>query len=39
VTAFGLVFTPVFYVITRWLAGVASRRRTPRPQSAPQPAE
>src|SRR4029077_11122752 len=38
VTAFGLVFTPVFYVITRWLAGVASRRRAP-PQSAPQPAE
>jgi len=39
VTAFGLVFTPVFYVITRWLAGVASRRRAPPPQSAPQPAE
>jgi hydrophobe/amphiphile efflux-1 (HAE1) family protein len=38
VTAFGLVFTPVFYVITRWLAGVASRRRAS-PQSAPQPAE
>jgi multidrug efflux pump len=38
VTAFGLVFTPVFYVITRWLAGVASRGSAP-PQSAPQPAE
>ncbi|HSV24224.1 MAG TPA: multidrug efflux RND transporter permease subunit [Xanthobacteraceae bacterium] len=38
VTAFGLVFTPVFYVVTRWLADVASRRRPPR-QSAPQPAE
>jgi len=38
VTAFGLVFTPVFYVITRWLAGLASRRRTP-PRSMPQPAE
>jgi hydrophobe/amphiphile efflux-1 (HAE1) family protein len=38
VTAFGLVFTPVFYVITRWLAGIMSRRRVPA-QSAPQPAE
>jgi multidrug efflux pump subunit AcrB len=38
VTAFGLVFTPVFYVITRWLAGIMSRRRAPA-QSAPQPAE
>jgi hydrophobe/amphiphile efflux-1 (HAE1) family protein len=37
VTAFGLVFTPVFYVITRWLAGLGSRRASP--QSAPQPAE
>jgi len=39
VTAFGLVFTPVFYGITRWLAGIASRRRAPPPHSAPQPAE
>ena len=39
VTAFGLVFTPVFYVVTRWLAGVTSRRRAPPPRSAPQPAE
>jgi hydrophobe/amphiphile efflux-1 (HAE1) family protein len=38
VTAFGLVFTPVFYVVTRWLAGIMSRRRVPS-QSAPQPAE
>jgi hydrophobe/amphiphile efflux-1 (HAE1) family protein len=38
VTAFGLVFTPVFYVVTRWLAGVASRRRAS-PRSVPQPAE
>jgi hydrophobe/amphiphile efflux-1 (HAE1) family protein len=38
VTAFGLVFTPVFYVITRWLAGIMSRRRVPA-QPAPQPAE
>jgi multidrug efflux pump subunit AcrB len=27
VTFFGLVFTPVFYVTCRWLAGIASRRR------------
>src|SRR5229473_1469543 len=38
VTAFGLVFTPVFYVITRWLAGIMSRRRVAA-QPAPQPAE
>ena len=37
VTAFGLVFTPVFYVITRWLASIMSRRVPPQP--APQPAE
>jgi len=38
VTAFGLVFTPVFYVVCRWLALAASRRRgTPAP--APHPAE
>ncbi|MGE0563843.1 MAG: efflux RND transporter permease subunit [Pseudolabrys sp.] len=34
VTAFGLIFTPVFYVVCRWLALKASRRRT-----ASQPAE
>jgi hydrophobe/amphiphile efflux-1 (HAE1) family protein len=38
VTAFGLVFTPVFYVVTRWLTGIMSRRRVP-PRAAPQPAE
>src|SRR5204863_6003616 len=27
VTAFGLIFTPVFYVICRWLAGLAGKRR------------
>ena len=27
VTAFGLVFTPVFYVVARWIAQHASRRR------------
>jgi multidrug efflux pump len=38
VTAFGLVFTPAFYVVTRWLAATISGRRVPT-QSAPQPAE
>jgi len=38
VTAFGLVFTPVFYVVTRWFAGIVSRRRVTA-QAAPQPAE
>jgi multidrug efflux pump subunit AcrB len=37
VTAFGLVFTPVFYVIARWIAEVAPRYS--RRRSAPQPAE
>jgi hydrophobe/amphiphile efflux-1 (HAE1) family protein len=37
VTAFGLIFTPVFYVVCRWLAGLRGRRVPPR--SAPQPAE
>jgi multidrug efflux pump subunit AcrB len=27
VTLFGLIFTPVFYVISRWLAGLGARRR------------
>jgi hypothetical protein len=26
VTAFGLIFTPVFYVIARWVAALGSRR-------------
>ncbi len=38
VTAFGLIFTPVFYVITRWIAGLGGRRRTPQAASA-HPAE
>ena len=29
VTTFGLIFTPVFYVVTRWLALKAARRRQP----------
>jgi len=35
VTVFGLIFTPVFYVVTRWVADLARRRARP----APQPAE
>jgi len=27
VTTFGLIFTPVFYVICRWLAGLPHPRR------------
>ncbi|NVO15655.1 MAG: multidrug efflux RND transporter permease subunit [Rhodoplanes sp.] len=40
VTTFGLIFTPAFYVVTSWLAGLASRRRGAQP-AAPtgQPAE
>jgi hydrophobe/amphiphile efflux-1 (HAE1) family protein len=36
VTAFGLIFTPVFYVVTRWIASRASRGRA---RVAPEPAE
>jgi multidrug efflux pump subunit AcrB len=36
VTAFGLIFTPVFYVVCRWIA-VRTARRGPAP--APHPAE
>jgi hydrophobe/amphiphile efflux-1 (HAE1) family protein len=38
VTAFGLIFTPIFYVVCRWLAEKTSRRR-PAPQAPPAPAE
>jgi hypothetical protein len=27
VTAFGLVFTPIFYVVCRWIAEKTSRRQ------------
>jgi multidrug efflux pump len=37
VTAFGLVFTPVFYVIARWVAELVPRLR--KRHEAPQPAE
>jgi len=38
VTAFGLIFTPVFYVVTRWIAIHTARRKAP-PPPASQPAE
>ena len=38
VTAFGLIFTPVFYVVSRWIAEKTSRRR-PVPAAPPTPAE
>ena len=39
-TIFGLVFTPAFYIVARWLAGLMERRR-PAPPAAPavHPAE
>jgi len=36
VTAFGLIFTPVFYVIARWIAQLGARRGKRRP-AQPQP--
>ena len=38
VTAFGLIFTPIFYVVCRWIAEKTSRRR-PAPAAPPAPAE
>jgi hydrophobe/amphiphile efflux-1 (HAE1) family protein len=38
VTVFGLVFTPTFYVISRWVAGLGTRRRE-RHDLGTQPAE
>jgi hydrophobe/amphiphile efflux-1 (HAE1) family protein len=38
VTVFGLIFTPVFYVACRWLAGIGARRKA-RALPAPHPAE
>jgi multidrug efflux pump subunit AcrB len=38
VTIFGLIFTPVFYVISRWLAGLADRTKPVAVERA-QPAE
>jgi hydrophobe/amphiphile efflux-1 (HAE1) family protein len=39
VTAFGLVFTPVFYVIARYIAQLNLRRPGKDRQNSPQPAE
>jgi len=40
VTVFGLIFTPVFYVICRWLAGLFERNKAAKkPDEAVQPAE
>jgi hydrophobe/amphiphile efflux-1 (HAE1) family protein len=38
VTLFGLIFTPAFYVVSRWIAERMSRRR-PLPEGPPAPAE
>jgi multidrug efflux pump subunit AcrB len=38
VTFFGLIFTPAFYVVCRWIANLG-RRRAPAPATAPHPAE
>jgi hydrophobe/amphiphile efflux-1 (HAE1) family protein len=38
VTLFGLIFTPAFYVVCRWIAEKASRRRSV-PAAPPAPAE
>src|SRR5262244_1629790 len=38
VTAFGLVFTPIFYVVCRWIAEKTRRRRRA-PDAPPAPAE
>ena len=38
VTAFGLIFTPIFYVVCRWIGEKTSRRRQA-PAAPPAPAE
>ena len=38
VTLFGLIFTPAFYVVSRWISGLG-RRRTAPPKPTSQPAE
>ena len=35
VTTFGLIFTPGFYVISRWLAGLRAKAKVPAALSAP----
>src|SRR5262245_4495784 len=39
VTTFGLIFTPIFYVVCRWIAEKASRRRPAPREAPPAPAE
>jgi multidrug efflux pump subunit AcrB len=39
VTLFGLIFTPVFYVVCRWLGGLFTRRRPAPQDGASAPAE
>ncbi len=39
VTVFGLIFTPVFYVVCRWLAGLRLPRRAPPAAASGEPAE
>jgi hydrophobe/amphiphile efflux-1 (HAE1) family protein len=39
VTVFGLIFTPVFYVVCRWLSGLGRRRSEERATPPPAPAE
>jgi multidrug efflux pump len=39
VTTFGLIFTPIFYVVCRWIAEKAGRRRTAPQAAPPAPAE
>ena len=39
VTLFGLIFTPVFYVVIRRLSGRSLAARGAMPAAAPQPAE
>jgi len=39
VTTFGLIFTPVFYVISRWLAAAVGAKAEPGPAAQSQPAQ
>jgi len=39
VTAFGLIFTPAFYVVARWFARIGRKKAAPAPAPAPHPAE
>jgi multidrug efflux pump subunit AcrB len=37
VTAFGLIFTPAFFVVCRWLAGAFAKPKAAAPEEAPSP--